>query len=372
MGTGGTGPVGETSAGGAGGVVGGAGGGESGGSSAGLTPLFAAQGHLGRTLVSCDYGRTWVHDQSSLDTYRGSEPSTLRCFEENEEPGVGPYDLDCDHQAYPGRGLVFGNGKVFATFGWGAPGAIRASDDGAAWSALLSDTTFGGLAYVQGALVAGARQARRSVGGGSTFSDAVDTGMSGWNVRRVGQTHTHGERVILVGEGGDAVISSDGGVNWWKPDTFPSGCGANIQTEGGIAASDDVWLVVGGDGGACRSTDGGETWTAGDVGSSVSSHLVFDGEAFLVWSHGTRHRSVDGVTWTEAATSPASLNLGVVAASNDGHLVAGNGGWAEWYEDQVLYYSDDGITWTEAETYVGSHPLRDMEFGWVKGLEACQ
>ena len=30
-----------------------------------LVPAFVAQGHLGRTVVSCDDGQTWNHDQSN-------------------------------------------------------------------------------------------------------------------------------------------------------------------------------------------------------------------------------------------------------------------------------------------------------------------
>lgn len=50
-------------------------------------PMFVAQGHAGRTTISCDDGLSWVAHQSDDDT--------LDCFD--------PYD--CDHDAGAGRGI---------------------------------------------------------------------------------------------------------------------------------------------------------------------------------------------------------------------------------------------------------------------------
>lgn len=326
------------------------GGGAMGGS---LPGVFVAQGHLGRLTRSLDDGASWTSEQSLVSDYMGSEPEELECFT----------DLDCDHHAHPARGLVFGGGYVFATFGWGDPGGIFRSGDGASWEPVLEGTTFGGLAYVQGVVIAGARMARRSTDHGATWSEAADSGLAGWNVRRVGQTASHGGRVILVGEAGDAVISDDAGETYRQPEEFPAGCGASIQTVGGIAAFGDIWLVVGGDGSVCRSTDGGEHWTADSIGSEVSSHLTHTGMHFLVLGVGTAHLSADGVEWTSQATVPANLNLGPLASDGAGHLVAVRGGWQTWYDGQVFYRSTNGYDWEPAETFVGSHPIRSMEFG---------
>src|SRR5262245_52167588 len=69
----------------------------------GLVPVFVAQGHVGRTTISCDDGRTWVGNRSDDDS--------IRCFS----------GVDCDHHPGAAHGVVFGHGWFFATFGWGQP-----------------------------------------------------------------------------------------------------------------------------------------------------------------------------------------------------------------------------------------------------------
>src|SRR5690606_33849550 len=77
-------------------------------------PVFIAQGHLGRTTISCDDGRTWIHNQSQDDA--------ARCFEN---------DLDCDHHPYAARGIAHGEGTFLLTWGWGAPGSVVRTEDAA-------------------------------------------------------------------------------------------------------------------------------------------------------------------------------------------------------------------------------------------------
>jgi hypothetical protein len=336
-----------------------------------LIPVFVAQGHVGRTVLSCDGGKTWVAEHSTVSQLQGVAEADLRCWRDNVDPNGAPFELDCDHSADPGRGISFGGGQFLATFGWGDPGRVVRSADGVDWQVVLSDTTFGGVAYAQGVWILGGRYARRSTDGGVTFEDEKDTGLEGWNVRRVGSTSGFGQRVILVGEAGDAVVSSDGGQSWWTPGVFPAGCGASIQTEGGIVSDGEVWLVIGGDGSVCRSTDGGETWEAGSIGTELSSHAVFDGESFKVWSRGTLHSSEDGVSWSSQPTSPADVSIGPVAADAQGRLAAVRGGWDVWYEDQRFYYSEDGVNWTEANEYWGGHPIRALASGEVRRPDVC-
>ena len=343
--------------------------------SQGTVGVFVVQGHLGYTTISCDEGRTWIEQQSALPLYRGNLPQDLRCFEDyqyEEDEQSHTESLDCDHKAFPGRGLVFGNEQIFATFGWGEPRAIRSSTDGAVWNTVLDGTTFGALAYVQETLIAGARMSRRSTDGGLNWSEAQDSGLMGWNVRRVGQSSDHGGRIILVGEAGDATISSDGGKSWFQPASFPTDCGSGIQNDGGIESGNGVWLVLGGNGIGCRSTDGGQTWTtSGSVGESISSHLVFDGSHFVVWSGDKAFKSTDGISWESESLQPQGLNLGVIAASPSGKFIGVTGGWKTWYEKQHFYFSDDGVNWTESENYVGSHPARDAAYGVLKRSEVC-
>lgn len=327
-----------------------------------LSDLFVAQGHVGRTLVSCDAGRTWTGERSSIPSVQGEDSTGVRCFD----------DLDCDHEAHPGRGVIATEFGFFATFGWGAPGLVQKSLDGVNWEVVLEGTTFGGLATAQGAVVAGARDARRTLDQGASWSEPVRT-IQGYNARRVGHTASHGGRILILGEAGDAAISSDGGASYRTPSSYPGSCGDNVQTRGGIAAVGDTWLIVGGNGVACRSTDGGENWQEASIAQDINSHLVATLEEFVVFaSGGKRFSSRDGKDWEQVQTTPSDLNLGAVAAAPDGRMVGVNGGWKNWYEKQVFYRSDDGVTWVEADAFHGGHPIRSIAFGRGQLPEDCQ
>ncbi len=91
------------------------------------------------------------------------------------------------------------------------------------------------------------------------------------------------------------------------------------------------------------------------------------GSEVLVWSRGQVHRSSNGTDWTSEPTTPSDLQLGPVAVSDDGTFVAVRGGWQVWYENQEFYRSEDGVTWEtlDASSYTGSHPIRDIHFGYV-------
>lgn len=318
--------------------------------------VFVAQGHAGRTTISCDDGRSWIHDRSLDDS--------IVCFSDG---------FDCDHHPGSAKGVTYGRGWFFATYGWGPPGSVQRSRDGVTWEPVLEETTFGGIAFGQERVLAGARQPRWTADDGESWTDSGSTELDVWNVRRTGWVPHDGGRFVLVGEDGgarDVVLSSDGGETWWHPSSLPAECGAAIQNEGGIAYGDGTMLIVGRTGDACRSTDGGATWTSTAIGGEVHSHLVWSGDAFLAWERGVLWRSEDGAAWSSTPTSPADLRIGAVAMSPGGTFVAVKGGWQEWYDRQRFYRSEDGVTWTElpSGSYVGSHPIRDIEFGYV---ESC-
>ncbi|HJL19054.1 MAG TPA: hypothetical protein RMH99_25550 [Sandaracinaceae bacterium LLY-WYZ-13_1] len=313
--------------------------------------VFVASGHLGRTVVSCDDGRTWVADRSLDDA--------ARCFEGG---------LDCDHHPGAARGIAFGAGWVFTTHGWGEGGAVRRSRDGARWEPVTDGTLFGGIAWGAGRLVGGARPPRLSDDAGEGWRDGGDTGLRLWNVRRTAYADVAGGRFVLVANDGganDVVLSADGGERWWSPSRLPAGCGAGIQDRGGIAGADGLLVILGGDGLACRSEDGGDTWTAHRVtDGAIDSHLVHTGGRFVAWSRGARHASEDGETWIATPTDPPDLSIEAVAHDPaTGTFVAVERGWGEWYEEQALHRSADGVSWTPVASFVGGHPLRFVASG---------
>lgn len=319
--------------------------------------VFVAQGHVGRTMISCDDGRTWIKDRSDDDA--------IRCFE----------GVDCDHTEGAGRGITFGGDYVVATFGWGKPGSIRRSADGVAWEKTLEGTTFGGMVFdpMNGAFVATSRTPRASSDLGKTWSKTAEPAVSVWNVRGAG--YAAGNVVMLFEDSGkaEAALSSDAGKTWWRPTTFPTTCGKSLQGAGGILFGKDTLLVVGGDGVACRSTDGGKTFSDARMGGTVSSSALFTGSEFVAWGRTDRnvmYRSADGATWT---TTPISPSLGPAARSDDGTFVATNSGWMQWYEKQSFYRSRDGVTWeTLPKTaFTGSHPIRAITYGRLDA-SACK
>ena len=349
-------------------------------------PLFVAQGQMGRTTVSCDFGETWVDDHGSLDSYRGVPYDDLTCANLPPNPEGGDRG-NCDHNAHPARGIAFGGGDFMATFGWGEPGLVEKSSDGGAWTNVYDSAAtreiFGGLAYVQSTWVlAGSDSVRRSVDGGKTWSEKIGIEDAIGN-RRTGQTSAFGGRILVAADqrpSGQAQIkpvrvSSDAGLTWWAPDTIPPQCGQGIQTEGGIVANGDTWLVVSGNGFSCKSTDGGKNWTAHRIWDASSdeqirSNAVADGTQFMVWGWKGRYISTDGETWMTEQTTPTNLGLSAVAADGDGHLVAASGEYDAVnnngdYVGQRFYTSSDGLTWNPIPlaNFKASHPIRSIAFG---------
>ncbi len=352
---GGTGGSGNAGSGGAGG--------SGGGQPSGSVPLFVAQGHLGRTLISCDDGQTWTADRS--------DDAQHTCWSGDAN------DIECDHQPTAGRGLVYvpsaqdEPGYFVTTFGWGPPGEIRRSKDGVTWTPTLQGTTFANLAYGNGTLMAGAHVPKRSTDDGANWEDVADPMLSVWNARDIGYAaHGNGLFIVVGGDGGeqDIVLSADAGQSWFHPDTLPGACGANVR---GIAYGAGT-IVVMGETTACHSTDGGKTFIAQDMGANISSKVLWDGSRFIAFSPGKAHTSSDGQSWSSADLSQ-NINIGAVAVSPEGTFVAVRGGWQVWYDEQEFYRSTDGVNWTTLpqSAFNGGHPINFMTFGYAAPSSAC-
>ncbi len=323
-------------------------------------PVFIATGHMQRTVMSCDGGQTWRADQSADDE--------ARCWTTESDP----HYVECDHNPGAARGITFTGTAFVATFGWGPPGGIYRSLDGVMWTPSVTGTTFGGVEAGAGRVVAMSAVPRVSNDDGVSFTSSdvyIDQ-----QARRTGFAAYGAGRFLMVGDG-EISLSSDVGTSWWSPDVWPSGCGDNIQTQGGVAYGDGVILVVGGNGLACRSRDGGATWTTRDIGTSnVDSQLVWTGTHFRVWSAGIAYASPDGDAWSSTPTVPAGVSIGPVAYDAEhGIYAAVSGGWNEWYDAQRFYRSVDGITWQvlAASDAPRGHPMRNMVFGYAARSVVC-
>jgi hypothetical protein len=315
-----------------------------------LVSVFVAQGHLGRTTRSCDGGQTWGAERS--------DDAAAKCWSMDGKP-------DCDHTSGAGRGIAADADGFLATFGWGEPGAVKRSADGASWVDVLPGFRFGGVAHGSGVWLAASRDPQRSLDGGRTWELSGPSMMRTGNVRRAAFVEAGGGLFIMVGDDSDVVTSPD--AKTWSAAAVPAGCGKNIQTEGGIASRGDVILILGGDGSACRSADGGQTWTMHSAGADLSSHLVVHAGQFKAWSRGKVYASADGAAWSAADITPNNIAIGPAAASPEGALVGVRGGWQVWYERQEFYRSQDGVSWEilPAGSFTGGHPIRAIAHGYT-------
>lgn len=324
-------------------------------------PVFIAQGKLGRTMISCDDGRTWVADHS--------EKPNARCWD-----NTAAENIECDHNSWSSVGMIEVEGYFLATYGWGYPGVVRRSEDGIHWTDVLAGHTFAGMAYGNGRIMCNEHSPWSSADAGAegTWTRGPDIPSVGWTVRRIGflPSKTGGLGRFILTLDGEILLSDDNGATWQPPTTRPAACAVNTVN---IVEGNSVALIFQGDGSVCRSVDRGMTWVHQPVAAAFSSVALFGGGAFYVWNGATRYRSTDGLTWVANAGTPADAEIGAVARSADGTFVATRGGWQVWYEKQRFYRSTDGITWDvlPAGAFVPSHPITGFVHGFAKPSAQC-
>ncbi len=324
-------------------------------------PIFIAHGKLGRTMVSCDDGRTWIANRS--------EKPNARCWDTSAAENI-----ECDHNPWSSVGMIEADGYFLATYGWGYPGVVRRTEDGIHWTDVLAGHTFAGMAWGNGRVMANdhAPWTSPDAGAEGTWTQQPNIPSVGWTVRRIGFVpSTTGEpgRFILTLDG-EILLSDDNGTSWQVPTTRPAACAVNTVN---LVAGNGVTLIFQSDGSVCHSLDRGMTWIHQPLASGFTSPALFGGGAFYVWNGATRYRSTDGVTWVAAAGTPSDARIGPVARSADGTFVATLEGWQVWYEKQRFYRSTDGLTWDvlPATAFVPSHPITSILFGFAKPSAEC-
>ncbi|HEX6240022.1 MAG TPA: hypothetical protein VFZ61_03985 [Polyangiales bacterium] len=317
----------------------------------GKLPVFVAVGHMGRTTLSCDDGKSWIHDKSLDDG--------ARCFENG---------LDCDHTRGAGRGLAYGNGQFVAAFGWGEPGQLKRSRDGVTWELARDKTIFAGVAFGHGVFVANATRPLISSDALVWHEAKSELGLNVWNTRGIDWIAPGGGRFLVTGESEttDLVLSKDDGESWSHAGTPPpKECGAWTR---GAAHNATTVVLASGKGWVCTSTDGGERWELVRLDAdNLSGPVLWTGAEFMTWNRSDLHRSRDGKVWTKQKVSPANISIGPVARGPHGTFVATNDGWQAWYEKQQFFRSSDGISWEvlDKSRFHGSHPITLLRFGYA-------
>lgn len=315
--------------------------------------VFLAQGHMGRTMISCDDGLTWIHNRSQDDN--------VRCFEGG---------LDCDHSPYAGRGLAFGNGWFVVTWGWGAPGSVQRSRDGVTWETVLTAApNVADIAFGNGGFAANGDPTRLSTDGKSWQMGgrlAINI-----NYRSIDFIPHAGGRFLVTGESNTrAIVTSSDGTMWTKAVDRPDACGGSYR---GAAYGAGTVVLASAKGHICYSRDGGERWQLVPLGTSLSSPVVWTGTEFLVWGGSSVYSSADGAAWAKETIQPAGVSIGAVARGSSGTLVASNDGWLAWYDKQRMFRSTDGRRWTilDRSSYAGSHPINFIEAAETENGVAC-
>jgi len=350
-------------------------------------PVLVAQGKLGRTIVSCDDGETWIGNHSwdlDGDPLMCGIEQDVTCSQSTCSYLIGMECVQntcCTVGPDAPAGIAFGNDTFATAWGHGVAGPIRTSTNGVDWvTRFMSPPTH--VAFGAGRFVAAASPTTAWSTDGITWTKGGDTGSKS-GVRTMGFVDYDGGRFVAVASAGgvgepanvnrDIVVSADGGLTWTIASSVPSDCALGIG--GGLVSGNGRVLMADQHGTVCTSTDGGQTWTVSATaqttiaGSIVSgSNGVWTGSTFAFWNNKTMISSPDGVTWTAASLVNAT-QMGPVARTASGRFVTVLGAYA----NQKFMLSDDGVTWSALPTnaFVQSHPLHRIASGYVDPSPAC-
>jgi len=334
-------------------AAGGAGSGGEGGSEVvpAFIPAFIAFGHGGRSLLSCDGGKSFSHEHT---------------FEEDGH----------DHSPYSALGrMAYGDGWFIGCVGWGHPTRIVRTRDGVNWEDLPDeafvredDTTERPGAGCSGIVHEGERFA--FIAGGWLYTSADATTWrrhpnkvpGSGHLRRVGG----GDGLIVaVREDTGAHMTEDGGDSWYTGSGWDTACASAVQRGGAIIAQ-GRHLVVGGRAGTfCVSGDRGHSFTSVVVNDHVTS-MIWDGSRYVASGRsGELFVSADGLTWSTPGHD-AGASLAAIAF----HPKVGWAGVAS--DSQSFFASPDAETWTASSADgMEDEKLWIMVAGEVEPSPAC-
>ncbi len=328
--------------------------------------VFLAAGHMSRTVMSCDDGRTWIHDQSANDA--------TRCWVDGD-----PNYVECDHTPYSFTGLDYNNGWFFTMAGWGYPGALRRSQNAYQWQT-LRDVQGNGLTFINNILYVQWQNGFRSTDAGVTLSPVTTDGLQNLSFAAVKRVNSF---MIATGRSDSPqrfALSRDQGLSWAYP--------TNMQVTWikKVAASNNRIVAIGHNDSAisysATSTDNGTTWTIREqtMRDLFWEQLIFDGEKFISWGNGQRWISFDGLSWMGQAMSVENLTgqpfNGPIAynpVTRTFSMITSN--WGNYYSRQKSYRSaDGGLTWSllSATAFRGGHPIHSIVYGEVDSASCPQ
>lgn len=328
--------------------------------------VLVATGFVGRTVISCDQGRTWIRDRS--------DNQNTRCWVDGN-----PNYVECDHTANSGRNIEYGDGWFYAAYGWGSNAAtLRKSRDGYNWQTIATGNSGAGVSYYQGFLLwINGGGWPGSTNGGMSFTNYEPSNIPNFPGAYSIRTLARSEGLIVAsGDDPGGLYSRDAGrtwsratlngIEWTRTVQLARGNGQLISLSSNTVNNQGRLYVA-------RSTDNGATWNGASVASVPAyenwSSLIFNGTQFITWSSGKRWMSVDGLNWTATNMNSQHVN-GPVALTPNGTYVSIPNFWGQYYAGQRAYYSTDGLNWTQAQ-FPGGHPISKIVGGYVDAA-ACQ
>ncbi|MEM9192453.1 MAG: hypothetical protein AAGF12_24985 [Myxococcota bacterium] len=300
-------------------------------------PMFVASGFGGRTVMSCDDGRTF-HDRRLSDD-------------------------NGDHSAFTDKGLAYGNGVFVQLMGWGASASFQASRNGVDWTTIELDVRFGSVSFANGAFVAAGQREAFSSSDGFTWTEVGRTSAPD-HVREGGGG---GSLAVLANTDGP-VFSQDRGVTWRQESTCAGVSSfGGVGQQGGVAYGLGRLVMFDSDGRWCTTTDGTD-WRTGVSDAERNrggGKMMFAGGAFRFMNGASALTSTDGENWTRVDFEPAGVELHAVAASDGGTFVAFNRGSNEFYR------STDGVRWESMGVHDAPTRLTRLVFGYGEASETC-
>ncbi len=336
------------------------------------TYVFVAQGHVGRTVMSCDQGKTWINDRSN--------DQDARCWVTTAQ--APQYYLECDHQPDSGGGIVYGDGWFYTGYGHGGSNTrgqplAQKSKDGINWQTIYSDSASGGsssgILYSSGKVLwIDSRKWPVSSDGGLNWISSL-----GSFYFMPYHAVSLDNLVLISNDDTGGVVSVDFGKTYLQvvstPNFFWSRDAVLLKGNGHLISISSKWsndatgiLNVY----AAESKDGGLSWTgksffSANTGESGISSAIFNGKEFVTWFNKKMWKSTNGTDWTSTPiVTPGDVVAGPVAISPSGVYVSIPNVWGSYYSGQKAYYSTDGLNWTQGQL-PGSHPIGRIAGGYV-------
>jgi len=209
-----------------------------------------------------------------------------------------------------------------------------------------------------------------------TYTAAAQNGEWLWldpfpNGHRINDIHLFSEnRIIVVGENGNILLTEDGGASWvWvDPELKP-----DLKS---VFFIDDNTGWIGGNGGLLKSVDAGNSWSNFDLGFSLGIEDIFFIDSQNGWTVNNALFPAQKIMKTEDGGETWQFQPFPDGLPNATRLysiffIDSQTGWATGSGGAIIHTSDGGTSWNIQDSGT-TNPLEDIFFideltGWAAG-----